>query len=163
MRRGPKPKPTKLKLVEGNPGHRPLNQNEPEPPADMPDRPAFLDAYAVEEWDRQAPHLYGMGVLTIVDGATFAAYCMAYSRWRQAEEALAKEARTDDKTKAAGTVIKTTSGNLIQNPLVGVANAARRDMMRFAAEFGLTPSSRSNIEAGKRDKDETDKKYFGVG
>lgn len=160
-RRGPKRKPTKLHVINGNPGHRPLNTNEPEPAADMPPRPEFLDDYAVQEWDRQAPHLYGLGILTVVDGAAFGAYCMAYSRWRRAEEALATEARVDDKTKAGGTVIKTTSGNLIQNPLVGIANAARRDMVRYAAEFGLTPSSRANLEAGKRDKDPTDKKYFG--
>ncbi len=29
--RGRKPKPTALKLVSGNPGHRPLNTREPKP------------------------------------------------------------------------------------------------------------------------------------
>ena len=30
--RGRKPKPTALKVLEGNPGKRPLNENEPIPP-----------------------------------------------------------------------------------------------------------------------------------
>lgn len=30
--RGRKPKPTALKLLEGNPGKRPINANEPIPP-----------------------------------------------------------------------------------------------------------------------------------
>lgn len=41
MQRGPRPKPTALKLVQGNPGKRPLPENEPQviepvggPPAD---------------------------------------------------------------------------------------------------------------------------------
>lgn len=161
MTAGRRRKPTRLHVVNGNPGHRPLPENEPEPPADMPPRPSFLDAYAIEEWDLQGPQLYALGILTVVDGAVFGAYCMAYSRWRRAEEDLAKEARLDDKTKSNGAIIKTTSGNLIQNPLVGIANSARRDMVRIAAEFGLTPSSRANLEAGKREGDETDKKYFG--
>jgi phage terminase small subunit len=38
-----------------------------------------------------------------------------------------------------GLMIKTTNGNAIQNPLVGTANTAARDMLRFASEFGLTP------------------------
>ena len=42
-------------------------------------------------------------------------------------------------------MIKTTNGNAIQNPLVGTANKAATDMVRFAAEFGMTPSARSRI------------------
>ena len=30
--RGRKPKPTALKILEGNPGKRPINENEPIPP-----------------------------------------------------------------------------------------------------------------------------------
>ena len=40
---GPPPKPTKLKLLAGNPGKRPLNENEPEPEAVAPSVPAHLD------------------------------------------------------------------------------------------------------------------------
>lgn len=57
-------------------------------------------------------------------------------------------------------MIKTTNGNAIQNPLVGVASTARRDMQRLAAEFGLTPSSRTQIDSGKgRDDDPIARRY----
>ena len=49
-----------------------------------------------------------------------------------------------------GLTIKTTNGNAIQNPLVGMANRAMADMVRYATEFGMTPSSRSRI-AGNTD------------
>ena len=46
-----------------------------------------------------------------------------------------------------GLMIKTSNGNAIQNPLVGTANKAAADMMRYAAEFGMTPSARSRLAA----------------
>ena len=38
----PKPKPTKLKILEGNPGKRPLNLNEPKPKQVVPKCPDWL-------------------------------------------------------------------------------------------------------------------------
>jgi len=35
--RGRRPKPTRLKMLTGNPGKRPLNGNEPRPAAAVPD------------------------------------------------------------------------------------------------------------------------------
>lgn len=37
--RGKKPKPTNLKILEGNPGKRPLNLNEPKPIPIAPECP----------------------------------------------------------------------------------------------------------------------------
>jgi P27 family predicted phage terminase small subunit len=44
-----------------------------------------------------------------------------------------------------GLIIRTKAGNAIQNPLVGAANKAMADMVRYAAEFGLTPSARTRV------------------
>ena len=44
-------------------------------------------------------------------------------------------------------MIRTSNGNAVQNPLVGTANKAMADMMRYATEFGVTPSARSRIAA----------------
>lgn len=163
MKTGRRRKPTQLRVVEGNRGHRPLNENEPKPPADMPKAPAFLDRIAKAEWRRQAPTLYAIGVLTSVDGAALAAYCSAFSVWARAEVRLQTQARNDDTVLADGILQRTKSGNVILNPLQGAANVARRDMLRFAAELGLTPAARANMEAAKRggEEDPTDKKYFG--
>jgi len=61
-----------------------------------------------------------------------------------------------------GLMIKTTNGNAIQNPLVGTANKAAADMVRYAAEFGMTPSARSRITAAPPGDQEADPtaKYF---
>ena len=62
----------------------------------------------------------------------------------------------------AALMIKTTSGNAIQNPLVGIANKAKADMVRYAAEFGMTPSARSRVTATPDDKKQEDRaaRYF---
>lgn len=48
----------------------------------------------------------------------------------------------------------TTNGNLIQHPLVGISRRATADMLRFAEQFGMTPSARSRIDTEKAALDE---------
>src|SRR4051812_31093346 len=88
MKRGRKPKPTALKRAEGNPGKRRLPANEPTPEIAAPDCPAHLTAGARAEWDRLAPELEANGLLTRVDRAALAGYCVLYARWAEAEEQL---------------------------------------------------------------------------
>ena len=58
-------------------------------------------------------------------------------------------------------IVKTKSGNLIQNPLVGVANKAMADMVRYAAEFGLTPSARTRVAGVTSDDEDNPFKKLG--
>ena len=135
-----------MKLIKGNPGQahgRKLPENEPQPVVHIPPIPGHLDAYAEEEWNRVCQVLFNVGILTDIDGAALGAYCQSYSRWRLAEETLASMAENDETTK--GLLIRTTNGNAIQNPVVGIANKAAADMVRYAAEFGMTPSARSRL------------------
>ena len=75
--RGRKPKPTALKVLEGNPGKRPLNDREPVPPKATLKCPAWLLPEAKKEWKRLAPALEAMGVLTMADLTAFEGYCQA--------------------------------------------------------------------------------------
>lgn len=160
MKPGTKPKPTSLKLIEGNRGKRPLNRKEPRIASALPSPPPHLTADALEEWNRVAVWLHRIGLLSEVDRAGLAAYAQAYGRWAQAERAIAKMAEKDHLT--GGLMIRTSNGNAIQNPLVGTANKAAADMMRYAAEFGMTPSARTRItaEAPAQDADPADR-FFG--
>ena len=149
--RGPKTKPTNLKLLTGTArGHR-LNPSEPQPDVSMPDAPGHLTEAARIEWDRIVRELVAMKLMTELDRAALAAYCQAYGRWSSAETALARMAARDATTD--GLIVKTRSGNLIQNPLVGAANKAMADMVRYAAEFGLTPSARTRVGSVQREDD----------
>lgn len=154
--RGRKPKPTHLKLVTGNPGRRKLPTNEAKPKAALPKAPIELMADAKVEWRRISKHLFALGLLSDIDRGALAACCQSYGRWISAERLIAELAKRDPVFK--GLMIKTKNGNMIQNPLVGTANKAMADYVRYCVEFGMTPSARSRIQVekpeGKDEKDE---------
>jgi phage terminase small subunit len=83
--RGAKPKPTALKFLQGNPGHRPLNEHEPKPRVGCK-KPDYLDEHASKVWDRLAPRLIQLGILTELDGATFALFCILEARVETGED-----------------------------------------------------------------------------
>ena len=141
MRAGRKPKPSAIKILEGNPGKRPLNQNEPKPQKKAPPCPKWLEPEAKKEWKRLARTLEAMGVLTEADMAAFAGYCQAYARWKEAEERI-----TD-----RGLIIRTPSGYPQQVPYISIAQQYLKLMQQFAEQFGLTPAARSRIIAGNGD------------
>ena len=149
--RGRKPKPTALKLLEGNPGKRQLNMNEPRLTQKMPPEcPDWLEEEAQAEWNRLSETLFEMGILTDLDVAPFAAYCQAYARWREAEEFISQH----------GSIVKTKTGYWQQVPQVSIAHTNQKAMLQAAAEFGLTPSARSRIIAGNAKKEEVDEMEF---
>ncbi|MFP4066228.1 MAG: phage terminase small subunit P27 family [Spirochaetaceae bacterium] len=142
---GRKPKPPELHVLHGTdrPDRHP--QNTPKPPPTAPSRPSWLLPEAKREWSRITPILHRLGLFTVVDRASLAAYCQAYARWRQAEEIITAE----------GFTTTTDKGNVIQRPEVAIARNMMAAIRAFAAEFGLTPSSRGRIslpEAGDDDE-----------
>jgi P27 family predicted phage terminase small subunit len=141
--RGKRPTPTALKLLRGNPSHRPLNIDEPKPKPGHLTPPTWLEGDAVVEWNRLAPILYRLGLLTEIDGQALATYCLAWARWREAETHI----------KRYGMVIKGKGGFPIISPFVAVANRSMAQMKGFLVEFGMTPSARSRVAAsGDADK-----------
>lgn len=153
---GRKPKPTHLKVLEGNPGKQKLPKGEPIPESEMPSPPEHLDDYAKEEWERLSQGLYSLGLLYQVDMAVFAAYCGAYSRWRSAEEQLNKIVH--EKGALAGLIQASKNKVIAQNVLVNVSRNAAQDMVKYAVEFGLTPSARARlaIDPGRNKKSKFD-------
>lgn len=141
--RGRKPPPTAIKELEGNPGKRPLNKNEPKPNKKAPPCPKWLEPEAKKEWRRLAKQMEELGILTEVDMAAFAGYCQAYARWKESEEFITQH----------GTLVRTPSGYYQQVPQVSIAQTYLKIMNRIAEQFGLTPASRSRIiAAGSENK-----------
>src|SRR5437868_3347332 len=98
--RGRRPKPTRLKILSGNPGKRALNLSEPKPEIEVPQCPVELGPVARSEWDRLVVQLGALRILTQLDRAALAAYCGAYGMWAEATEAIQKY----------GTMVKSPSG-----------------------------------------------------
>lgn len=150
--RGKKPKPSALKIHEGNRGHRPLNDDEPvvAPCADVPEPPAHLDAEAEAEWRRVAPMLVNVKVLTELDRCVMAGYCVAWSAFVQADTDVQKYGRmfVSTKTNKNGE----TTSTPYMSPYLAERAMAMKQMHTYATELGLSPSSRSRIHLD-RDKD----------
>jgi P27 family predicted phage terminase small subunit len=98
-----------------------------------------------------------MRLVTVVDINVLAAYCQSYGIWREASE-LMIEARGDYKR---GYVLRTERGDT-KNPLRAVAREAAADMVRYAAEFGLSPAARARIAAGPYGETRTTDKFDGL-
>jgi P27 family predicted phage terminase small subunit len=133
--RGRKPMSTALKMVMGNPGKRPLNHLEPKPTSDLPTCPAHLQPSAKAEWKRLAHELHQLGILTRLDRSVLAAYCASYGRWVEAERRL----------KETPMLLKTPAGYVQPSPWLAISNKSVELMHKFAAELGLSPSSRSRV------------------
>lgn len=148
-KRGPPRTPTHLRLLRGNPGHQKINriENEPQPVIDpaVPPAPTFLVGYALEEWERMAAELHRLKLLSVIDIHPLAAYCQAFGIWRSAVEAFTEIAKRDPVMH--GLMIKAASGTALQNPVLLTMRQAANDMVRYAAEFGLTPAARSRISS----------------
>jgi P27 family predicted phage terminase small subunit len=135
--RGRRPKPTRLKVLTGNPGKRSLNRHEPEPEPAVPECPAELGPVAKREWDRLACELGKLRIITHLDRGALASYCGAYALWAEAMEQIQKY----------GSMVKSPSGYPQQSPYLAIANRQAEIMMRIASEFGFTPASRSRISS----------------
>ena len=155
----PRPKPTRLKILAGKPGHHPLNLRETQPaiPTELPEPPLLLSRVARQEWIRTGGLLLRARVLTEADLTALMVYCVVYGRWVEAENDLLR--------RGVMVPAKPRSKNLVQNPLLSIANKALQQMVRLLAEFGLTPSTRTGIVAAPawQDPEEMRKaeRYFG--
>jgi phage terminase small subunit len=72
MQRGRKPKPTHLKVVEGNPGHRPICLRTSPSVNGQPVKPKWLKGRGAALWDEVLGFVYW---LTIADSYKLAAWC----------------------------------------------------------------------------------------
>lgn len=140
-------KPTTLKVLEGNPGKRPINKDEPKPIPVAPKCPAHLDPVARKEWRRISANLEPLGLLTQIDMAALAAYCQVYSRWVEAENQIRKH----------GMLVKSPNGYPMQSPYLNIASKAVEQMKAFLTEFGMTPASRSRISVEETNKKKSSK------
>lgn len=135
-------KPPELRIVEGNRGKRPIRRPKvPKTPAAV-EPPDWLSDVARERWRSLAPELAELGLLSSIDTDSFAAYCQACARYREAVEAVAAE----------GLTVDTLHGGVKANPAVAIQLQCAAQIRAFALEFGLTPAARMRMaEAGRED------------
>lgn len=116
------------------PGLDTIRRRLPADPGPAPACPDWLDAVGRAEWERIAPELQAVSAL---DATTLALYCDAVSELRKVRESLDRDGRTwvDEK------------GHPKAHPLTNRHAALLQQIRQYAEHFGLTPASRSRINA----------------
>jgi phage terminase small subunit len=127
---GTRPKPSAQKKLEGNPGRRPLPENEWEPDADSPPKPEDLGEMAERVWDDLVVRLDP--VLTSVDGMGLEMVCREYEGWREA-------LKTHDRQEA---------------------DRAFKRVRSMLLEYGLTPAARAKVQPVKAPRGKNPLKAF---
>lgn len=135
--KGPPKKPTALKLISGNPGGKPLPKNEPKPEAIASlDVPADLQgAVARAAWERVAPKLRRMHVLSEADVDALLLYCRLCETF----------ATADAQVRTEGVTLETPQG-LKKHPAVTVMHESATQLRALMQSFGMTPSARASVE-----------------
>jgi P27 family predicted phage terminase small subunit len=137
-KRGPKPKPTALRVFEGDPG-RLLGKREGEVlPATglvIPVSPCALGEHGKAVWDEVAPQLFPIGCLTRIDTRLLFAYCQAWDDYFTAKEIVEKE----------GMTIFNGKGGKSLHPAYKAKNQAIQLIRQIGGEFGMSPSSRVGL------------------
>ena len=153
-RRGPLPKPTALKKLEGNPGRRKLPQNEPQPRVldKTPPPPNYLPAIAQAAWRFIAAELHAVGLLTTVDEHALEQYCLAYDCWRRCLAVV----------NASDSLVETFFGPAGEKkyaaPLVEVSLMLKYggELNRWSKVLGLGPAYRVALSVGNEPDDKDD-------
>ncbi len=102
------------------------------PPDDMSE-----DAKTV--WMMLAPDLIAMKILRRTDALTFAVFCESFAEYAKARRQLAREGYTYEAETIAGGKMRRV------NPRFIILDRARRIILQYAAQFGLTPVDRFRV------------------
>lgn len=156
LMRGRKPKPTHLKIVGGNPGHRPFNAREPRPRAPLGAAPEWMTPTQQRIW-ADAVASAPRGLLTALDASPLIVWVVACETHQRS---VMMQARLDA-AGGAQLLAKNSRGEVKQSPYVQIIRQQALVMLKAAAELGFTPSARTRVQLedgdGERDPAE---KYF---
>ncbi|MBL5859868.1 phage terminase small subunit P27 family [Serratia fonticola] len=139
---GPPKTPTHLRLVRGNPSKRAINKNEPKPPSGVPPTPKHFDKQGKYWFKRMAEELDALGVMSQLDARALELLVEAYTEYRHHCEVLDQE----------GYSYKTDEGLVKPHPQAAMKADVWKRMRGMLGEFGMTPSSRSKVNATGPDK-----------
>ena len=109
------------------------------------------DARAREEYARISVELEKLGLLTNLDINTLAAYCIAFSRYVEATQAMEGQPLTVVQTNKNGITA------VVENPLIKIQLKYSDEMKRLTGEMGLSISARMKLIPPKKEEKKENK------
>ena len=142
--------PTAIKVLQGTDRKDRILQDEMAVPVleTIPMPPQHvLSEDGENEWYRVCATLLDLGMLHAVDRGAILGYCVEYQTYLEAAELVKHEGLTIQEERGmSGTITKV-------NPNLTVRNAAFKNMMSAANQFGFTPAARTRIRAEAKPKE----------
>jgi P27 family predicted phage terminase small subunit len=137
--------PQTLRLLNGDTHKDRYNDAEPKAPEGKMEPPFDLSDEVRKIWVSRLALLEQMDLATPADIDSWRAYCEAVVIHEKASRALVGQP----------VLIKGLSGFLVKNPALQIQRDAALTVLRFAQQFGLTPSARSTVRAPKKPSGES--------
>ena len=131
---GPKPRPTRLKLLAGERPSR-VNRAEPIPARAEVKMPRGMSPAAQRMWRRLAPDLLEKNIVTSWDVDALQILCETASVHLEARRVLGIQ----------GLLVPGRRDGLVTNPAWRIYRDSAQLFKTYATDFGLTPSSRSRL------------------
>lgn len=152
--RGRKPTPTALKLARNNPGHRPINRDEPQPGALDPACPDELTNPAARtEWTRRVVPAITLGQITSADFVFAVAHCELWATW---------QSQLADAARGEHVVYVGRHDYPVPNTARVMAQKTLSILLKVDAELGFSPTSRNRVTVHKRGAAQTKhERFFG--
>jgi P27 family predicted phage terminase small subunit len=157
---GPKPRPLRAVLREGNPGKHPLRESVTLPPSPLvePVWAELLPGGGADEshargtvaalWRKLAPSLARSVGLVGEQQECLVDYCITWARIEQGERALSRTG-----------MLVAGRGGQVRNPWTTILNQYRAHLRSLIGELGLSPSAATRLhrpDAGGDDDDPFD-------
>jgi P27 family predicted phage terminase small subunit len=154
-KRGPKPKPNFLRMLEGNPSHRPLADEIPAPKTDCLPVPEWLDEGAAAIWQEVCSELAAMGGLSFCDRQTLALYVNTLADCQRLARKLLELGDTVIPTQSVQPEFDPETGAFVKmvtkitgckpHPYFAQLQTQKRLALTYAQQFGSTPAARNRV------------------
>ena len=131
--RGRPPKPTKLRVFEGNPGKRRLPRSEVRPVVPL-HKPEIVSAAPAADaaWER-AVSAMPPGFYMDADAAVLAMHAMAWAGYVDAIETISRD----------GMFTTGSMGQIVAHPAIAIADKHAARILQAADRLGLSPVARA--------------------
>ena len=142
---GRPPKPLQEKILSGSRVRDDRDSDAQEANAavelGMPPCPRWIKGAAKKHWDVLGPTLVQVGLMSVVDGDVFSIHCDNVARYADVVEKL---------DNIESWLASTPNGFEVQAGFVQIRNKLQEQILKTAAEFGLTPKARSSVKINKQ-------------
>jgi P27 family predicted phage terminase small subunit len=152
-------KPTPKAVLEARGSWRAKTKTDDETPEQgRPNKPQWLTDLGAKEWERMAPMLDKIGVLSKLDRNALARYCALFALWKQCTKSVERDGVTIRQSNQAKQEYE------VLNPEARMMVTLGQELSKLETAFGLTPSDRARVQkiptTPKVEKKEKDKKRF---